>query len=380
MKQPLQMLSRLLRSSKISQLAPFASAVVLIGCAATAPDSVSFKDSQNATAMSESSKIQQIYQLGRAEFERGEFDLAMIQFKKVLKLNPLSMDARNGVAVVLFEQGRYDEAYEAIQVAARMSPDDLVVARNLAKISKLANASGLDRRLAVSNDLVTEVAALDRPPSVVYLGEVQGLKAETDRSERRRIDVTPMSLPQGFERILPTSQLSQIAPNVYQLSLIAPVTTPKPAQPPRPEVAILPRVHISTKTDVARKIKPAPTVRLSVANGNGKKGLACGQASILSGVGAGATVIQASCTDYKNFNQQETVLYLRDGVSLDAKVLASNMGSRQVYKVVRISTKSKGYLPTGTDAQLVIGKDWTLTNPPINNKRLPSTSPRIIAS
>jgi tetratricopeptide (TPR) repeat protein len=398
MKKSLQNVNYGFKTVTLSRFTSFAIVALFVGCASISPPEVSLKDRSSliqnaasvrafaATTTPEASaaelvqKAQHFYMLGRSEFERGGFEQAMVLFKQALKIEPSSVDARNGIAAVLFQLGRYDEAYEAIQVAARMSPNDLVVARNVAKIAKFTTLNNSGQNTGVAEPLAVVVTAIERPPSVITLGEVAGSYSAQNQSPNRNVDVTPIAMPQGFARILPTAQLSQLAPNVYELSVLSrtPVPSPEPSSPTN--VAVLPRVNIVTKAKVSPLKKSAAAVRLVVANGSGKKGLACGQASILSGVGAGAVVIRASCADYKNFNQQETVLYLRDGVLLDSKVLAKSMGMERSFRIVRVSASSKESFPVGKDAQLVLGKDWPSTNPTINNKRLPGTGPRIVTS
>jgi tetratricopeptide (TPR) repeat protein len=393
-------ITTVLRRATVTKFAPLSAAVLLAGCATSflSPNSVvdsgkttfaavnsNANSNQNSGAKSASDaqiKGVQLYQLGRSEFERGAYELAIASFKQALMVDPDSTYARNGIATVLFQLGRHDEALEAIQVAVRMSPNDLVLNRNLAKITSFLKAYAGSAVMHADGNLATSIqtAPIDRIPSVINLGETPVSQLATNRTDYRQIEVTPMSLPSGYVRVLPTAQLTLLAPNVYELSQESRSVSRSTELPVKPEATVFAVGILPIKPVAARSKKLTTSVRLSVANGSGKKGLACGQANILGGVGAGEVVIRASCTDYKNFNQQQTTLYLRQGVQLDAKALAVSLGSDRSFRVIRVSAGANENLPSGKDAQLVIGKDWSLTNPPINHKRLPSTPARIIAS
>jgi hypothetical protein len=106
----------------------------------------------------------------------------------------------------------------------------------------------------------------------------------------------------------------------------------------------------------------------------------CGQATIVSGVGAGQISIKASYTDHEHFKQSETVLYLRRGTIIDPSALAASMGQQTSLTVVQVSAGAYEQLPFRFDAKLLIGKDWLLAKSPINNKRLPSAGSRIVTS
>ncbi len=192
--------------------------------------------------VSAESRASSLYQQGRTAFDSGALDLAMSRFKQALKLDLTSIDARNGLAAVLFELGRYEEAYDAIQVAQRMSPNDLVVARNFQKIARFINAdfvvpesiafepvasrsgasnSGASNSGASDTGIApAELASIDRPPSVVDLGRVQGLEPLAQSIGNRMIEITPITLSMGYARVLPATELTQLAPNVYTLSQV----------------------------------------------------------------------------------------------------------------------------------------------------------------
>jgi hypothetical protein len=323
----------------------------------------------------------QFYKLGREAFESSAYDQAMTMFKLALKLDPQSNEARNGLAAVLYQLGRHDEALQAIEIALKSAPNDLLLKRNFDKISAASATGKLVAPTATSN-LVPELATIDRPPAVVFIGDLnRPVSVGSNVAPSRVIEVTPTTLPRGYSRVLPTASLIETAPNVYNLTL-APrqvPSAPLPAEQVAPAVVAVVNTNApSIRASNKRASKNTKSVRLVVANGVGKKGLACGQATIISGVGAGKSLINASCTDHDHFNQIETTLYLRKGTIIDPSALAASVGRQSSLKVVHVSTGSYGQLPINLDAKLVIGKDWFSTNSPVNNKRLPRTSASVV--
>lgn len=75
------------------------------------------------------------YNLGFARFSKGDFSSAVASFKEALRLNPISVEAMNGLALSYASQGiNYDEAKSLIEDALKISPNDSLLKESVSFI------------------------------------------------------------------------------------------------------------------------------------------------------------------------------------------------------------------------------------------------------
>jgi tetratricopeptide (TPR) repeat protein len=304
----------------------------LTGCASFSQSDMALRsENRNVASPSQPSSDQLVdmtsiadeaYQRGRHALVNGNTTEAMKQFKLALKMNPQSLDARNGIAVALFELGRVDEALSAITNAKNLAPNDPVVLRNEVRILNALNSS-------------TELTA---------------------KTAQAQLPIT-----NALEK---SSSIQLTSPGVYTLSLAALPTLALPLKAqenksPEPTRSIEPlAVALVNKKVVAAKPPVRTNIELLVANGAGKAGLACAQVRLLRvSKTIGLADVNAKCADYRDYKQLQTVLYVKKGVAIDTEALRSVLGPSRYFKVMQSNN-----LPGTANAQLVIGRDWLAAN------------------
>jgi tetratricopeptide (TPR) repeat protein len=272
-------------------------------------------------AVASVSADQDLYFQGRAALKIGATVQASVFFKASLKQNPDSIDARNGMVAVLFEQERYEEALDAIRVIRNLAPDDLMIARNESQI--LAKVNRSDKNLVPEGKEIA--VALDPTNGVALL--------------------QPLTLPRGIVEVKPSAEIKQLAPNVFELTRVGEQVVAKATSEKK--------LPVNLKASAIRHQTKDPSVRILVSNGSGKTGLACGQAKAFRASSLGDSQVTSDCLNHTNFSQARTVLYVRKGSNIDTIALLSALGSKNKFVVTRSET-----LPQDADAQLIIGRDW----------------------
>jgi tetratricopeptide (TPR) repeat protein len=265
---------------------------------------------------------EETYKLGRQSLVKGDVEIAMAQFKSALKMNPQSLDARNGIAVALFELGRFEEALSAIAIAKKLEPSDPLVLRNEGRIlSALNNATVLEK----------QVTLVQQPVS---------------------------------KEVEKTSSIQLTSPGVYTLTLAAApelTLSPKQAKDKLPEPVRKDEpsnLAITDKKIIVAKPATRINIELLVANGAGKAGLACAQVRLLRASRTiGSADVHATCADYRDYKQLQTVLYVKKGLAIDTAALRLVLGASKSFKVMQATN-----LPGTATAQLVIGRDWIASN------------------
>jgi tetratricopeptide (TPR) repeat protein len=71
------------------------------------------------------------YNLGLVYFQQGRLDEAIVQYQKVLQINPVETDALNNLGSAFLQQGRPDEAAAYYQKALALQPDSAATLYNL---------------------------------------------------------------------------------------------------------------------------------------------------------------------------------------------------------------------------------------------------------
>ena len=88
--------------------------------------------------------------------EQGNDDLALIQLKKVVSDLPNFIDARKLLALILTNQGNYEEARAQIRAAAKIDRKDRELQRYLKFIGKARRQSGVRRRQRGTNSVTRQ--------------------------------------------------------------------------------------------------------------------------------------------------------------------------------------------------------------------------------
>jgi hypothetical protein len=364
---------------KFSRLLGCIGVLVLSGCSTISVHSVSpdsALDRLEWEALAKTLKIdparthrsQVLYDLGKTSVEKNNAKEALGFFKLALKFDANHVDSMNGIASVLFGQKKYDEAKEIIVAALKHDPDNALLKRNLGKVLDVIINNEMDR--LPDAPAAVQTTAIEPSPAVVDLGRSLD-QQQSIGTGARQIEYLPLSLPGGFERLLSSTQLKELGPNVFELVATNPTqamattfTTvsllPKAAVTSKARKAPVPSDLPQRKKDTAQ-IGHLPLVRtvyekrlpptLLVSNGSGKPGIACGQARSVRL----SDTLSVSCGDYKDFKQQQTRLFVREGASVPAATLARLSAISGSVKVVQVKK-----LPNNLDMHLVLGKDFSM--------------------
>lgn len=94
----------------------------------TAPTALSGPE---ATAQANPNSAQAQFGLGNAYVKSGQWDKAVIAYKKAIELDPNYQTAYANLGVVYYQQGKFDLAVSQYQKAIELDPDDIEVAYNL---------------------------------------------------------------------------------------------------------------------------------------------------------------------------------------------------------------------------------------------------------
>jgi|GEM_PF-1464031 len=84
-----------------------------------------------ATAQANPNSAQAQFGLGNAYVKSGQWDKAVIAYKKAIELDPNYQTAYANLGVVYYQQGKFDLAVSQYQKAIELDPDDIEVAYNL---------------------------------------------------------------------------------------------------------------------------------------------------------------------------------------------------------------------------------------------------------
>ena len=79
------------------------------------------------------------------------------RFERQLRVNPFDPAALNNLAVVKAEQGRYDDAMDLLQRAARLAPDNAEIRANLGRLKSWKDTVGTRDPLAEPELSISQV-------------------------------------------------------------------------------------------------------------------------------------------------------------------------------------------------------------------------------
>lgn len=122
------------------------SAIALTGCSDFTSSTKSAYTADDGSAFSN-----EAMQRGRMLFARGEYALAIDQFKKVVRFAPNSPAGYNGLAASYDMLGRFDVSREYYQLALARSPEDPMILRNVERsLAMQGMGRGSNRRLSAA--------------------------------------------------------------------------------------------------------------------------------------------------------------------------------------------------------------------------------------
>lgn len=145
---------KLLHTLAVTSLAM--SGLVLAGCSDFAASTKTAYNSDDGGALKD-----EAMQRGRMLFARGEYALAIDQFKRVVRYAPNSPAGYNGLAACYDMLGRFDVSREYYQLALSRSPEDPMILRNVERsLAMQGRGRGSNPRLsaAMSSDVASDYA------------------------------------------------------------------------------------------------------------------------------------------------------------------------------------------------------------------------------
>lgn len=86
------------------------------------------------------------YNQALAYCQQGSLDLAIIQLKKVIALSPKLVKAHQLMALLLMEQGKYEQAKKSLRSAGRIDADNTLTLRYLKEINQLLREQNSSRK------------------------------------------------------------------------------------------------------------------------------------------------------------------------------------------------------------------------------------------
>ncbi|MDT0497349.1 tetratricopeptide repeat protein [Algiphilus sp. W345] len=110
--------------------------------------------------------------MGRQSLAQGQPERAAYQFEEALKVNPFDPVALNNLAVAKAEQEDYHTAVDLLSRAARLAPDDVEIAANLARLRNWVNSEALSGVDSEDWSGQADLSALPPPPPDLWNPQV----------------------------------------------------------------------------------------------------------------------------------------------------------------------------------------------------------------
>lgn len=274
-----------------------------------------------------------LYQLGRYYQGQRRYEAALEAYEKARAADRNFVEALNGIGVVHAQRGEFGQATEAFNAAIALAPQSAHLYNNLgySQLMEGANASAVQSfKKALELDPQSErtmtnlklaYEKLGEPDKAQQITELSRENLATRQASAKAMTPADASRPPGF-------QLSQVAPNVYELH---------PAPPAAPSAM--------------KKIDSSPVAqkpfRLEVSNGNGFTGMAKHVSGWLKGEG----FTPVRLTNDKPFNKPATQIQYRAGYQKEAEKLNTALSRpAALFETNR--------LRADIQVRLVLGKDF----------------------
>jgi tetratricopeptide (TPR) repeat protein len=327
-----------------------ASLLAVAGCASSAPDYrlfLAFGPEKSAVGTKDG------YARGKANFEAGQFGLAVESFHAALLNEGRRVETLNGLAAAYDNLGRFDLARRYYEEALALDPNSAVTLHNLGYSHLLQG--DLDealRKMQAAYALDDESSIIRSNLQVVLAASQRRQNAPPDRAAHADTHENDTPAP-------PDAWIQRDSVAVQTL-----VTTPRAdflvaVQEARVDPRLiaheeggedwLPQFLGAGMEDLQgpslhqRRAKPAASVEVS--NGYGRRRMAARMARYLGGEGFG----RARLTNQKAFDRETSVIYCRAGYEAWARQLAG----RLPLQVPIVARKETGR----SDVVLVLGAD-----------------------
>ncbi|NVD96996.1 LytR C-terminal domain-containing protein [Massilia sp. BJB1822] len=311
------------------------------------------------------------YALGRSEHEAHHAQQARRAYRLALQLDARHAHARNGLAVLLAEQGDYDGAIALWRALLEDEPQ-LPVQDSALLLANLSYAYYLKNDVEAALQLLEKVCAL-QPANAQNWEKLAALLEQSGQSARalqmmrqarmlRQHDIgqdyalargsipatasptAAASLASAWPDLAEKTELHALGPALVEVRR----APQRPAQLPATAVAAAaPAADENARADAQER--PATVLRLEISNGNGVQGMAAAMARRLRG--NGVEVVRLS--NMRPFAVRQTHIEYGDGRREAAAMLAQRVGRGELPQ----APQAEQAMPRRVDLRLVLGRD-----------------------
>ncbi len=268
------------------------------------------------------------YERGTYYQRRGNLDLALNAYVQALNLDSRHVEARNAMATIYSQQGKFAEAESVLREAVAQSPGAAHLHNNLGYIHYLQGNHELaikELRTALSLDANNEWARNNLQMAQIALGKRSDKLVEHAKTPSAPVPavVTPLQLwgePDGAGTTRQTS------------------ANEKARDESANEIPIVPAA--STAAAASNEF------RLEISNGSGVTGLAKRLSQLLSRLG----IPVFRLTNQQPYRQIVTEIQYKDGFKPQAEKLMETLRGRAIVSRMEAS-------PRPVDIRVVLGKD-----------------------
>lgn len=292
---------------------------------------------------------------------QGKLDEAIAEFEAILKVTPQLAHLHNNLGYTYYLQNNLDKAIAAFETAIALEPRNPRAYNNLGlAYRKLGNTEKSRLAFARAADLNSGSAIADTPPALAAAPAAAGNIASIAPSIALQPPSPPTPLPlagEGSERgRYPAFTLTTVSPAATRLEpaslaqkVLGSITSSTKGLLTDSNGAIGSSVTAATQGEES-VIAGNTLFRLEIANGNGVTGMARKVRATLVQQGLPASHL----TNLKPYRQLTSFIQYRSGFHDQALRLSRTL----IRPPVLVSNDR---LRSGTDVQLVLGKDATST-------------------
>lgn len=262
-----------------------------------------------------------MYLLGRYYQGKIHYKKAIDAYKKALSARPAYVEAHNGLGVIYSTLGQFDLADRHFSTAIELAPMNSYLHNNLGYaylIQGRENEAAEFFKKALETDPGNEQARLNLATTYKRLGQDDTLALKYLKPEPKALQTAPVVADKVTESKEPSSQLVQIAPNVYEYHEAKQRKAPQSiatATATAGAGAIAADIH--PKKNNLNQQNQFPE-RIEVSNGNGIAGMARQVSRFLNQYG----FVGIRLTNHQPFQQTETEIHYRNGRLQHSKQLA----------------------------------------------------------
>jgi tetratricopeptide (TPR) repeat protein len=362
-------------------------AVLLAGCAAPAPEAMTWRLAPNYRLSSTEASAAQGYTALARQYE-GErrWREARDAWRKAALAAPQDADIQNELGMAEASQGLYGNAVTALQRAVALAPERAALLNNLGyallldgrsdeakSVLQAALARNPEHPLARANLGRIDQLAVAVAPVVTPAQTTATLTTPTKEPEKTQTAVLAMESPPSMTASSPPATAAarlQTAPNLVPLQVrntysqpadpgetLVPVAAAAAAPPPIPSAeALLPAAEAPQPAARVQPVQSQPVTlsawqaakpRVEIANGNGVTGMAARLGGWMSAHGMAQNTRLSNALP---FNTVTTVVHYRVGYFAAAQELAARLPNRAT-----LAAAPGGALKA--DVRVVLGHD-----------------------